>query len=178
MVHGFFGDTSASATYAGTAMTEVSNDLAAGARTFIWILVNPTSGANDVVISLGASSNIRGQALSYTGAKQSAQPDASVFTRSATVTTLTGTITTVADNCWAIVFAFQENGNDLTASTNVTSRRNTPAYIQSGDNNADITPAGNLSQTVTAASGDIRISQISIAPVLAAAENRGYAFIM
>ena len=156
-----------SVTYNSVALTKIKEViLASASRSSIWELVNPASGANTVAVNFTPTDKyIRAQSISHTGASQSAQPDATASIGSG-ASPLSSTITTIADNCWSVVGITNYGGLQLTASTNVTARETSRIYLMLGDNNADITPAGNLTQTVTYASGtDCRILQASIAPV-------------
>ena len=45
--------------------------------TYLYYIVNPTIGANNVVVTTSVSTTLYSDATSYTGAKQIAQPNAS-----------------------------------------------------------------------------------------------------
>lgn len=136
-------------TYNGVAMTQTSNgsQQVPGDRAIsTWYLVNPASGANNVVISL-ASSFIAANSVSYTGAKQSAQPDAVSKGTDTATTQTTGTLTTVANNCWT-VFGVKALGATPAAGSGCTQRASANGmYIF--DSNAPITPAGSTSMVST-----------------------------
>ena len=163
-------------TYGGTAMTAHSSNPQAtatpgeGRRNNLFILVNPASGANDVVISLSAATNLYSRAASYTGCKQTGQPDATGAATGNTVNTITMTVTTVADNCW-LVGHFDLRGENMSAGANTT-LRGTNSEIQFGDTNAAQTPAGSFSikaDTTSANNTGCTVLGYSIAPVAAAA---------
>lgn len=107
-------------TYAGVAMTRVASEVGA-ANVGLFYLINPASGANNVVISLGSSQFISGISSSYTGAKQTGQPDSS-NTRNASGTT-SGNISTtvVAPNSWTISVQ-KAASSAITGGTNATER--------------------------------------------------------
>lgn len=139
-------------TYAGTAMTLVNSVINASTEAvYLFILVNPASGANNIVMSKTGIDLGYVLGVSYTGAKQSAQPDASVTGSAASATSLTTTLTTVADNSWTILMMKANNGtND--PGTGTTLRLDGPNNDQTGiyDSNAAITPAGSSSLQTTA----------------------------
>lgn len=134
-------------TYNGVAMTEIGT----GQGTLhLYYLINPTAGANNVVATRATTTNdFHAWALSYTGAKQSAQPDAH-----SKASSLTGTVTTVADNSWGIMVARADNAG-LAPSTNSTERSTPDGYDAWGvfDSNAPKTPAGSFSMVCTGGGG-------------------------
>lgn len=153
-VHSFHNDSTdrqTGVTYNGVAMTLVNKATPASTRyTYLWYLINPATGANNVVITAGSSTAIGGNAVSYTGADQTTQPDASSITTDSLATKVSS-ITTVADNCWSVL-AHIGNGTNPTASTNSTLRAGNATYSDGDlfDNNGVITPAGSYSMTLTA----------------------------
>jgi hypothetical protein len=60
-------------TYAGTSLTRVDAETTVRAL-YLYALINPTIGANNVVVSSTPGTNIHCGALSYTGVSQSGQP--------------------------------------------------------------------------------------------------------
>lgn len=134
-------------TYNGVTMTRIDIQIIGGAanRTlYLYYLIAPATGANDVVISTSSGVDIRGVSASYTGAKQSAQPDAH-DKGSADSTSITKALLTVADGCWMISTMNNDNGVP-TAGSGVTSRQ-VQSPIGIGDSNADITPPQSYSST-------------------------------
>ena len=131
-------------TYNSVAMTEINNvsfTVGGNAVVYLYYLVAPSTGANNVVISCSSSMVlIRGNAVSYTGASQTGQPDGS-DTETGSGASGTVTITTTADNCW-MVFGQANNAAEPTAGTNST-RRGTSGGGGFGyfDSNGAITPA-------------------------------------
>lgn len=167
------GDTSATdvtgVTYNGVAMTLiVSGANASDDAAYQWYLINPATGANNIVVTRADTTGtcfVKG--TSYTGVKQSGQPDASAYKEQVT-NTLVSSVTVVAENSWAHLGVYNPEGGAITASTNTTSRNNTPNYTMSADNNADIT-AGSYSMTVTRTSGSSEFMSVmsSFAPAVA-----------
>lgn len=167
----FFGnttDTVTGVTYNNVAMTfvnKVSNT--ADRWIYVYMLVNPASGANNIVAS-GSSSLWRGLGVSYTGAAQSGQPDASGTNSATAVTGLTGTITTVAANAWAILLGKTNNG-DPAAGTGSTQREVGEGNgIAIFDSNAGLT-AGSNSMAITSSLGNDAVIMVSFSPFIATA---------
>lgn len=152
-------------TYNGVAMTQVGRVTNATTEsTYLYFLVNPSTGANNIVASKSASDLIQLGAVSYTGAKQTGQPDAST-TNTGTGTSLTTSVTTVADNCW-LVMATKQTGS-ASAGTNTILRVDQSGNEQASvyDSNAAQTPAGSKSlQTTTSASQTYAHVMASFAP--------------
>lgn len=109
------GDNVTGITYAGTSMTRTANGYVNGASTsqFLYYLIAPSTGANNIVVSLSGTHGCGIVSASYTGAKQSGQPDSSnsgsdLNTGANQVTVAT---TVVASNCWLV----GGDGNDSIA---------------------------------------------------------------
>lgn len=146
------GDVITGATYAGTSMTAVSTafQLTGDRMVHCWYLINPASGANNVVISASSSQTIAGCSTSYTGAKQTGQPDASNTGQNPSATSLSLSVTTIADNCWTVLLT-RTDGTNNTAGTNTTERLDNATGYAIFDRNAAITPAGSSTLSTSAA---------------------------
>lgn len=172
------------ATYNTTAMAGVNGGAsftpASGTSKFLanaFTLVNPDSGVADVFVATKTATggDFYSVASSYSGAAQSGQPD-NFNTNSAvaSTTSLTTSLTTVADNCWTVMGGFS-NFAGIAASTGSTLRGST---IGGGvaavfDSNGVKTPAGSTSMTLTSSSGSGSLMgqcdyMVSIAPVATA----------
>jgi hypothetical protein len=134
----------------------------------VWGLIAPDTGTHPVVITMSGvpTWGIIGCAASYTGVNQTGLPDATQV-QTSTAATVTGTITTVADNSW--VFAMAGGGvYALAASTgfNLLNAPEATTYRMSGDSNGAVTPAGNYSMSVTTTAGwTTHMDMVSFAPV-------------
>lgn len=144
-------DTITGVTYAGTAMTLIDKNVVSGGRMiYLWMLVNPASGANNVVVTSNASVLIRAKSASYTGAKQTGQPDAQVKRVDDTNQTAhTISVTTIADNSWMFMVGQNKGSSAVVAGTNATQRDGTAQDYGIFDTNADQTPAGSKSMQFT-----------------------------
>lgn len=147
-----------SVTYNGVALTKIA-DVVESRRLSVWYLIAPSTGSNDVVVTFGGSSpNVRCGAISYTGAKQSAQPDSfnSDQNGSGTIST-----TVVADNCWLIGAFYDDSLATLTGSATV---RINNSYTITQDSNG-VVGTGSQSSVVTGGTAsDVLSIAVSIAP--------------
>jgi len=190
---GFCGDSGGGAddvtgvTYNSVAMTLIQKNVGAAQDrfTYLYYIVNPATGAHNVQINCTASHYILAGSASYTGAAQSGQPDNSNQQQSASsATTLTSSLTTVADQCWNALLHGSYGGgssNSPTASTGSTRRAVEAAFGSWGlfDSNSAKTPAGSVSMTTTQAgtTGNvIRHSMSSFKPFVAGVAKPGRVF--
>lgn len=112
----------------------------------LWYLIAPATGANNVVITL-SSGYMLGLACSYTGAKQSSQPDKSTTKAQASgSSSVTTTLTTVLDNCWSVIAC--RGGGTLSGGAGTTLREEHGGDNAMLDSNAPKTPAGSTSLVV------------------------------
>ena len=161
-------------TYGGVSMTRLIaiTTTNSGLRaTYIYYLLNPASGANNVVISVSASTYIDGVAVSYTGVKQSGMPDASTSTDGSGSGTweLSVSLASVADNCWHAIFVSDNNGGE-NAGTGTTVRIDRNISIW-GDSNSAKTPAGSVTLAGTSSGTRQRGLMISFAPAAASSNS-------
>lgn len=147
--------------YAGQNMTLIDRrSISATEFVYLYYIVAPATGANNVVISRSTSGFTSGNSASYTGASQSGVPDA--FTTNSGAVNLATAVTTIADNCWTVL-AFTNGDGLFTSITNGTARQSTSGR-GIGDSNQAITPAGSYTMTYNAASGTTWVVMASFAP--------------
>jgi len=137
-------------TYNGVPMTLVTKQQSTGSINdyiYLYVLVAPATGTNVVSISALTAGNIAAMSASYTGAAQTGQPDA--FGSQATAGVSSGnangpTITTVADNCWLVLFSRKTAAGAIAASSGVTLRQHSETTLTRAllDSNGPKTPAG------------------------------------
>jgi len=159
------------ATYGGVAMTLVNKVLiASGSRyLYLFMLVNPASGANNVVLTASGSVDFCSFASSYTGAKQTGQPDAHTTNTNNGTSPYSASLTTVADNSWVVAIAYNDAGG-AAAGTGTALRASNcgagPAFI---DSNGAVTPAGSRALEITHNASTVNRAMVlaSIAPVSA-----------
>lgn len=153
-------------TYNSVAMTRVDTIQHSGGakRSYMYYLLNPATGAHNVVVSTSAGDNVHSISASYTGAKQSGQPDSSNKTAQASGATLTLSTTVVASNCWLVSGVGDSNGS--AASTGTTERTSGAGVANIGDSNGVV---GTGSQSMVWSPGNSGTEEagiiVSIAPV-------------
>lgn len=144
------GDVVTGITYAGTAMTQAikkpwpPHD---GSFTYLYYLVNPASGANNVVVSVSSNDNQFTSACgSYTGVLQSGTPDTG-FTSEDAVGDRTVSVTVSASNSWLVLGSFISADAGPTAVVNGIKRQSgvvdsNPSFFDSNG------PVGSGAQTI------------------------------
>ena len=157
-------------TYNGVALTKITGLLhppAYNVYNSLWYLINPSTGANNIVASFSASIWCRASGVSYTGCKQSGIPDASGTNEQTDTATYNTSLTSVADNCWHIMHV--QNGTGNHAAGTATTIRGTASDSNIADSNSAKTPAGSvtLQVTGTAATWDWSSAIITLAPYVA-----------
>lgn len=105
-------------TYNAVALTAVASTSAASVYSYMYYLLAPATGANNVVVTIsgatdGSNKQFAATAQSYTGAKQSAQPDSSNTNAltSSTVTNFPVSTTVVLPNGWLVGVASEDAGD-------------------------------------------------------------------
>lgn len=171
LVHAFTNvnsDTVTGATYNGVTMTLIKKTINSTDRfMYVFYLINPTTGAHNVVISANTAANaLGGNAISYKGARQTLQPDASSnisFTLGEG--TLPVSLTTVRNNCWTALFT-TASGTSAAASTNSTLRITNGTFggEKIFDNNGPIIPPALYTMTTTGNGAPISFIMVSISP--------------
>lgn len=144
-----------SVTYNSVAMTLAVKSSAAGSDryTYMYYLLNPSTGANNIVINCTNSHRIDASAADYAGVL-ALDTTTTNITANTTDTSLTTSLTTTVDNCWVILVEGGYNVGSLpSAGTNAT-RRAADTVGTGGifDSNGVITPAGSYSMTTTRSS--------------------------
>lgn len=143
-------DTVTGVTYGGTAMTFIETSGAINPAMRVYYLIAPSTGAQDCIATRTSSANNFSLSVhSYTGAKQSGQPDAYIYSSEAVPgsQTLTKYITTVANGAW--ITAMCASPSTITASTGATERQAITTLLKTFDSNEGKTPAGSNGMTFT-----------------------------
>lgn len=147
-------------TYNGDSATKIdaqTNATPIARDTELWYLIAPDTGTHDVVVTFAnePSDFFSVGVTTYTGAKQSAQPDASAKSEnSANATSISQALTTVADNSWIVGAGTNlANGNANMAEAGSFLRQQIYERVPTGgyelvqlDSNGSKTPAGAYSQ--------------------------------
>lgn len=160
-------DDTTGVTYNGVAMTKVTSIAKNTTEGYLscWRLIAPATGANTITAtrSGGATGVFWISTANYNGIKQSAE-DNSTSTTVIGSTSLTCTLTTVADNCYLVMGAFSDNGNvSAGASTTLQQSATTTPIIS--DSNGQKSPAGSYSLVNNSSSGNNVGIMLSLAPV-------------
>lgn len=156
------GATVTGITYNGVAMTSAGNVATGSNHSYLYYLIAPATGANNVVVTLSGSANVSGASASYTsvfqGALDSATSDSNAASTSITVST-----TTVNDNAW-LVSGGSTSASVASAGSNTTVRQSTSSIFHPylTDSNASQTPAGSHSQSVSCSNGGNTMVIVSI----------------
>ena len=169
LVVNLIGDTSpddiSSVTYAGTPLTLVKKVQSPSNNwQYVYYLLNPASGTNNVVITAGSVHYLISQAASWFNVKQSAQPDAvTTNTAPAPNTSITTSLKTVAPG--SLVVQGVWSYGHLTAGPGSAQIITDAALDGAGifvSGQSPVTPAGNVSMTTisdgTTSSGAIMVS--------------------
>jgi len=136
-------------TYAGNALTLVDKALAqaSGRWGYLYYMIAPTSGANNIIVSASSSIAIYGMASSYTGVHQTTPLDASnTGTDIGLSSSQTVSVTTTVDNDWTVMCTRVETGGSVpTAGAGTTLRQSVSAGLVLSDSNGALTPVGSKS---------------------------------
>lgn len=164
LVVGTFGSTAdpTSVTYGGVALTKYGTGISVGDAYHLsmWYLLNPASGANDIVVTAGA--NVGGIAMSYTGVLDAVDSYAS---GQSGATPIDGTTTVVDANCWLVMFV-TDSGSNPAAGTGTTQRvSGTPGGAGGFDSNGTVsTGAQSLQATYTGGNNNSGFLIASLSP--------------
>jgi len=105
-------------TYNGVSLTNIISQIGNDYMD-VWILVNPSTGTNNIVITSTSSLDLY-YGLSYSGCYQISQPDSSGTTNGSMNSGLLVSTTVVSTNCWLVGFS----NSTYTITTNATNRQN------------------------------------------------------
>lgn len=132
---------------------------------YLYYLMAPSTGTNDIIISLSSANDCRAIGLSYFNAQQSGFPDANGTKAETGVTSITHSITTVLDNSWTLIFA-RGSTSAPTSYTGGTIRKSA-GEDSAGDTNELKTPPGSVSVTANCpGNNNMMIQLTSFAPSL------------
>lgn len=166
------GDVVTGVTYAGVAMTKLQT-IAPGANNgsdryrYLFYLANPALGTNNVVISASATTFLQGDTGSYTGTKQTGQPDSTnKATQVSGSSSFSVSTTVVAPNCWLVAFVSEATGVNISAGAGTTNR-NPPAVVAFSDSNGTVGTGSQSLAWTSVASGSWGGMILSMAPAVA-----------
>lgn len=159
-------------TYNAVAMTRLDAKAAAttGFFGFVYYLVNPATGAHNIVASRSDSNLITVDAVSYTGVSQTGFPD-SQANGTVALGNITATTTVVASNCWLFGATRGNNGvSGITAGAGTTLRTgNFSNALVSSDSNGTVATGSQTLNYNISAGGECYWMICSFAPVATSA---------
>jgi hypothetical protein len=160
VVVGHQSGTITTVTYNSVGMTRLT---AVGDVDF-WYLINPASGANNIVATDSGSHFVRFACAYYTGVNQVTPLNVQGTFSPGTVSTITATLTTTVANCWMMMV--DRGAGTQTAGANTTLRARPGNDGQEGyfDSNGD-RAAGSNSLTASGTSGTYYAIAAAFAPV-------------
>lgn len=156
-------------TWNGVAMTKLqafAPDANHDRYIYLWILVNPASGSNDLVVTNSSSGPFfGGKATIYSGVAQTGQPDNSGTATAGTGTSFAMSLTVNTTDSWIVAHASGSSNLALSAGTDTTLRSavTSPAI---GDSNAGLA-TGSRTLNFTSSSQNFSGVILSIAPLAA-----------
>lgn len=135
-------------TYAGSSMTRINEVNNGNSTSYLYYILGPAGGVNNIVITTNISATISGDAASFKNVKQST-PDATVTNTASATNAVTNTLTTIADNSIHLA-AYTVDTNPVTSITNGTLINSVLGY----SNALLITPAGSHTMTGNSSGGN------------------------
>lgn len=149
-------------TYGGVSMTAVTGSpiefVGNNIELSAWYLINPSSGANNVVVTSTSGRDKAIVATSYSGAKQSGQPEVTNAANTSPITPSTA-------GAWVAAFSYSDGG--VTASGTWTNR-GAASIGGGGGNTSTFSDSGVINPASSTAIGlagtDLKYFLISIAP--------------
>lgn len=134
-------DTITGATYNAVAMTQAVKFTTSSSQTaYLYYLVAPATGANNIVASNSTTENLTIVGMSFTGAKQTGVPDATA-SAGGSGTAASTNLTTVADNSFG-VYCSRFNTGTRSAGTGMTIAGGSSLPATGGYTTNAKTPAG------------------------------------
>ena len=149
------GDQVTSVTYNGVSCTFINKQLmtggAAGQYIRTYYILSPATGSQTITVNSSSALGGYFSIATYTGVAQTGQPDASNQQATSPATSLTTSVTTTADNCWLMGYAY--HGTTISAGAGTTLRGGSVGGIlEVLDSNGPKTPAGSHSLITTSTS--------------------------
>lgn len=161
-------DTVSGVTYGGAPMTFVGRaeniGLQQGGYVSMYYLLAPPLGTQNVVVSFSTSTRADAIAASYTGAKQSAQPNAfQVKTDTVISNIASNSVTTTVDNAWVAMISLASGGTGTAGGGTVIRTQGPQAQVWS-DSGGPVSPAGTKSLILQNHVGNYGSVIVSITP--------------
>lgn len=167
-VRGDWEDYLTGITYNGVALTAIDKSIQVfNYAAYLYYLIAPATGANNIVVTMSNSSTFSATAVSYTGCHQTTPIDSSNKGNTASGTSLTVSTTVVAANCWLSGMA--ASGGLLSAGTGTTMRRQNTGFpwftLGSIDSNGTVSAGAQSLQVTLGWTDNIHMILASLLPV-------------
>lgn len=120
--------TVSSVTYNGVSMSLATSNTS-NIKTYLYYLVAPSAGSNNVVITASGSATINGASVCYSGAKQTGQPEAVSSSSDILLSDISVNVTTTTDNAWVVAIGAVSLGTTLTRLSSGSTRQNANKVI-------------------------------------------------
>lgn len=171
-------------TYAGVSMTlidKIASGAPDGRWCYLFYLLAPATGANNVVVSSSLPDFIYANSVSCTGVKQTGQPDSHNTAPAVNAASITASTTTVADDCWTFS-TFRTNDSAFPTVTSspsgATVRRTGDSAGAEYDSNGSVGAAGTKSITLTYGASRFMAGVIaSFAPAVSSVNSSFFNFL-
>lgn len=145
-------DTLTGITYAGVSMTRIAMRANGSDRSYLYYLINPSTGTNNIVASFSPNSQyVWGAAESLNGASQTAQPDSYSSNAASGVTTITYTTSVVVDGSWLVLMSRSPSNQTAGAGAYIRQNGTTNTDCCLVDSNATVL-SGSRSMTMNGSS--------------------------
>jgi hypothetical protein len=136
-------DTITGVTYNGVPLTQavkVRRGTTGGSEyVYLYYLINPAVGTNNVVVSRSVSSNdLQFRVATYTGAAQTGQPTSTASANPDSASFAYATLTITQNNSWAVAFCMHGGNNDVNSSDPNFTRKGTLPRERYFDSNKTI----------------------------------------
>lgn len=158
-------------TYNSVPMTQLSKLQRASpddtAWTYLYYLIAPDTGTHDIEVTTSVSAYIGlGIGASYTETNQSSQPDAANEDSAHATTSISTTVTTVAEGCWVMAYGYNDNAG-IIPGIGMNPRAVVADAAMFGDSAGSVTPPGNYVIGISGPGGNVGIQAASIKPITA-----------
>lgn len=160
------GSTCSAVTYDGVSMTLVGSNNGAGGIgsniLYLFMLKAPAIGTHTVTVTeTSGTASTMVVIASYFNCSTITEPDNSSNGGATTTTTYSQSVTSIANNCWAILVSYYNDGGGVTgtnptAGTNTVIRTQTQNRLTLADSNNPKSPAGSITENL------LSVSQIYI----------------
>ena len=151
-------------TYGGVAMSQLIkvNNTTDGEWLYIYGLIAPATGANDIVASFSTSQVNYYGAVSYYNCKQDGLPNVTdSLSQETAQTSITATFTTTKDNCIGFAFSYGGGTETVGDGSAILNYLNGVGMLES---NPLAIPTGEFSMTVNFASAEAAIIAVAVEP--------------